>query len=203
MLLISLTPHSSLNIRIHNRLLRQLNKKMKNTLLMTNSRETQLFRRWHLVDQLRNCSRNVYFSYHLKYLDYQLSSFLWLSLLPSTGLVMNLKYNGMILQSHISSQTEILKPSKSLRIESMFNLNGSMTVLTQALFFLYLNMLLERVYHLICLHSLNILKQNINQKDRNNLRDSKESMLKRRKKKKLKSMKMKMKKRRKKLRDKD
>jgi len=115
MLLISLTLHSFLSIRTRNKLLRQLNKKTKNTLLMTNSRETQLFRKWLLVDLVRNCSRNVYFSCHLKYLDYQLSSFLWLSLLPSIGQATNLKFNGTILQSHTSSQIEILKLSKSLR----------------------------------------------------------------------------------------
>jgi len=63
--------------------------------------------------------------------------------------------------------------------------------------------ILNRVSHLICHHSLSILKLNISQKDRNNLKDSKESMQKKRRKKKMsKLMKMKMKKR-KKLKDKD
>ena len=116
MLLISHILRSFSSTRTLNRLLRQPSKKMKNMRSMTNSRETLLFRKWLPADLVRNCSRNVYFSCHLKYLDYQLSSFLWLSLLPSIGQATNLKFNGTILQSHISSQIEILKLSKSSRI---------------------------------------------------------------------------------------
>jgi len=71
------------------------------------------------------------------------------------------------------------------------------------IFYKFAFLILNRVSHLICHHSLSILKLNISQKDRSNLKDSKESMQKKRKKKMSKLMKMKMKKRKKKLKDKD